>query len=136
MPNFARVVLDTNVLVSRVLLPQSLPARVVTKVELEGSLLLSDATMHELADVLSRPKFDPYISRENRKGFLQRLIQIAEFVPIVQSVRECRDPDDDKFLEVALNGRADVIVTGDRDLLRMYPWRGVAILSPTDYLKR
>jgi predicted nucleic acid-binding protein len=51
-------------------------------------------------------------------------------------VRECRDPKDDEFLEVALNGRADLILTGDADLLAMHPWRGVAILSPTDYLKR
>jgi uncharacterized protein len=50
-------------------------------------------------------------------------------------VRECRDPKDDRFLEVALNGRADVIITGDADLLRMHPWRKIAILSPTVYLK-
>jgi putative PIN family toxin of toxin-antitoxin system len=59
----------------------------------------------------------------------------AEFVPIVQLIRECRDPKDDKFLEVALNGRAEAIITGDADLLRMHPWREVEILSPIDYLR-
>jgi len=54
---------------------------------------------------------------------------------LAQVVRECRDPKDDKFLEVALNGRADVIVTGDADLLGMHPWREIAILSPVDYLR-
>jgi putative PIN family toxin of toxin-antitoxin system len=136
MSTFARVVADTNILVSRLILPESIPAQVLRRVELESLLLFSESTMYELADVLSRPKFDRYISREDRKGFLQRLGKIAEFVPIIQLIRECRDPRDDKFLEVALNGRADVIITGDADLLAMSPWRGVAILSPADYLTR
>jgi putative PIN family toxin of toxin-antitoxin system len=99
-------------------------------------LLFSDSTLKELADVLSRPKFDRYVKSENRKQFLSGLCSLGEFVPIIQLVRECRDPKDDEFLEVALNGRADLILTGDADLLAMHPWRGVAILSPTDYLKR
>jgi uncharacterized protein len=51
-------------------------------------------------------------------------------------VTECRDPKDDKFLELALDGKAEVLVTGDSDLLCMHPWRGIAILSPADYLAR
>jgi|SRR5712671_748547 len=131
-----RVVVDTNVLVSRLILPQSLPAQALRRAELEALLLISEATMFELADALGRPKFDRYVSLENRKSFLQRLGHIAEFVHIIQLVRECRDPKDDKFLEVALNGRADVIITGDADLLALNPWRGVTILSPADYLRR
>ena len=134
MPTRTRLVIDTNVLVSRLILPQSLPADAVRKAEREGRLLISDATMYELADVLSRPKFDNYIGREDRKGFLQRLAHIAEFVPIIRAVRECRDPKDDKFLEVALNGRADVIITGNADLVGMHPWRDIGILCPSDYL--
>jgi uncharacterized protein len=57
-------------------------------------------------------------------------------VPVIQIVRECRDPKDDKFLEVALNGRAGVIITGDADLLGMHPWRGIEILSSAEYLER
>jgi len=57
-------------------------------------------------------------------------------VPIVHSVRECHDPKDDKFLEVAINGTAELILTGDADLLALHPWRGVAILSPAKYLER
>jgi len=136
MQTRARVVVDTNVLVSRLILPQSLPAQALRRAELEAHLLISEATMYELADALSRAKFDRYVSLEDRKSFLQRLGQIAEFVPIVQLVRECRDPRDDKFLEAALNGEADVILTGDADLLALHPWRGIAILSPTGYLKR
>jgi putative PIN family toxin of toxin-antitoxin system len=92
--------------------------------------------MNELADVLARPKFDRYISLADRQQFLRLLGRVAEFVPIVYPVRECRDPKDDKFLEVALNGKADLILTGDTDLLALHPWQGIVILSPARYVKR
>lgn len=91
--------------------------------------------MDELKDVLFRPKFDRYVSREERTSFISQLSAVAEFVSIIQLVRECRDPKDDKFLEVALNGGADVIISRDSDLLRMHRWRGVAILSPAKFVK-
>jgi predicted nucleic acid-binding protein len=53
---------------------------------------------------------------------------------VEEKITECRDPKDDKFLELALSGKADVIVTGDQDPLSMHPWRGIAILSPADFL--
>ncbi len=131
-----RIVVDTNALVSRLLLPSSVPGQAVRKAVDNSILLVSEATMNELADVLARQKFDRYISLEDRQQFLRLLGRLAEFVPIVYPVRECRDPQDDKFLEVALNGKADLIVTGDPDLLALNPWRDIAILSPTNYLKR
>ena len=136
MDLFSRVVVDTNILVSQLILPESLPAKVLAQVEMRSVLLFSESTMSELADVLSRPKFDRYVSREARKGFIQRIGRIAEFVPIIQTIRECRDPKDDRILEAAWNGQADTIITGDADLLGMHPWRGIAILSPSDYLRR
>jgi putative PIN family toxin of toxin-antitoxin system len=136
MDIFSRIVVDTNILVSQLILPESLPAQVLAQAEMRSILLFSESTMYELSDVLSRPKFDRYVSREARKGFIQRIGRIAEFVPIIQTVRECRDPKDDRILEVALNGRADVIITGDADLLGMHPWRRIVILSTADYLKR
>jgi uncharacterized protein len=130
----SRRVVDSNVFVSAIILPRSVPRQAVDLALDQGVLLFSEATMSELADVLFRQKLDRYVSREGRKDFLRELASGAELVPIIQLVRECRDPRDDKFLEVALNGRADVIVTGDADLLRMHPWRDVAILSPAGYL--
>jgi len=58
----------------------------------------------------------------------------AEPVEIKTRIRACRDPKDDKFLEVAVDGRADAIVTGDHDLLELHPFHGIAILTPADYL--
>jgi putative PIN family toxin of toxin-antitoxin system len=131
-----RIVPHTNVLISRLLLPLSVPGRAVRKAVQDAILLVSEATMYELADVLARPKFDKYISAGDRRQFLRLLARIAEPVPVTYSVRECRDARDDKLLEVALNGRADVILTGDFDLLVLHPWRKIAILSPAVYLER
>lgn len=129
-----RCVVDTNVFVSASAFPISVPRKAVRRSLREGVLLFSQATLDELRDVLSRPKFDRYVDRADRALLLAQLEKVAIIVPIIQLVRQCRDPKDDKFLEVALNGRADVIITGDADLLAMNPWRGVAILSPSHFL--
>lgn len=136
MASRERAVVDTNCLVSRLLLPGSISARSVDRAMGEATLLVSEATMEELVDVLARDKFDRYVSVADRRQFLRLMGRIAEFVPIIYLVSDCRDPDDDKFLEVALNGRADVILTGDRDLLVLNPWRTIGILSPRKYLDR
>jgi putative PIN family toxin of toxin-antitoxin system len=131
-----RCVVDTNVFVSAAAFSPSVPRQAVSKA-LRGDLLLfSEHTMDELKEVLFRSKFDRYLSPEQRTLFLAQLGSVAEFGPIIRLVRECRDPNDDKFLEVALNGRTDVIITGDAHLLEMHPWRGIHILSPTDYLRK
>ncbi len=130
----ARVVFDTNALVSRLLLPASIPAQAVRKAVETARLLVSSATLDELVEVLSRKKFDPYVTVAERQEFLRQLAHVAEIVEIVHSVRACRDPRDDKFLEVALNGNAEWIVTGDRDLLALDPFRGIAIGTPARYL--
>jgi len=131
-----RLVIDTNVLVSAAMLASSVPGRVVDRALDRSILLFSESTMDELKEVLSRSKFDGYISRRERAVFLAQLESISEPIPTIQLVRECGDPKDDKFLEVALNGRADAIITGDADLLRMNPWREVGIISPTEYLEK
>lgn len=136
MRSAQRVVIDTNVLVSSLLRFDSLPGQAFARTLNTEILLLSEETMAELADVLARPKFDFYVTARQRNHFLLGLGGAAEFVTIVQLVRECRDPKDDKILEVALNGRADVIITGDDDLLAMNPWREIAIVSPAEYLRQ
>lgn len=99
-----------------------------------GTVLISDATLGELADVLSRPKFDRYVSVNERQDFLRLLHRVAEPVVVVDLVRACRDPKGDKFLELASNGLADVIISGDQDLLAMHPFRGIPVLTPAAFL--
>src|SRR5580704_5857128 len=124
-----RLVVDTNVFASAIIFPRSVPRQIVDHALDHDVVIFSEATMTELAEVLSRSKFDSFVSRAERELFLAQIESAAEFVPIIQLVRACRDPNDDKFLELALNGRADVIITGDADLLGMDPWRDVAILA-------
>lgn len=82
------------------------------------------------------PKFDRYVSRARREALLERLAPSVEIFEIVQRVRACRDPKDDKFLELAVNSEASVIVTGDEDLLSLHPFRGIDILGPAAFLER
>ncbi|MGH8009820.1 MAG: putative toxin-antitoxin system toxin component, PIN family [Candidatus Binatia bacterium] len=131
-----RVVVDTGVLISRLMLPKSVPAQAVSKVAKHGQLLASAATLEELTDVLARPKFDPYVTVTERQKFLRLLGRLVEQVPIIHRVEECRDPKDDKFLELAINGRADVIVTGDDGLLVLSPYHDVPIITPAAYMER
>lgn len=131
-----RVVIDTNALISRLLVPGSVPGQAVRKAVAEDQLLASDDTIMELADVLARPKFDPYMTVEERREFLRLFGRIAERIPITHIVRACRDPKDDKFLELAVNGAAQLIITGDGDLLALHPFRGIDILTPAGYLTR
>ena len=131
-----RVVVDTNALISRLLLPSSAPARALQEIVSGATLLSSEATMAELAEVLAREKFDPYVSIADRQQFLRLLSRVTEIVPTTHAVRACRDPRDDKFLELAVNGEASLIVTGDNDLLSLNPFRGIPIITPASYLAR
>ena len=129
-----RAVLDTNVLVSAALFPISVPARALRAVYQAGRLLVSEATAAELHEVLSRPRFERRASRERRMEFVAEVILLGDEVEIVERITACRDPDDDKFLEVAVNGNATHLVTGDQDLLALHSFRGVPILTPADFL--
>ena len=131
-----RVVLDTNVLISGLLSTTSTPAQAVERAISDGQLLASTATLRELMTKLLSPKFDRYVPRERRDALLLRLAPLIEIVEVVQRVQASGDPDDDKFLEVAINGRADVVVSGDRDLLDLNPFRRIAILTPAAYVAR
>lgn len=131
-----RWVLDTNTLVSRLLVPSGVAARAVDHALASGVLLVSKETLAELADVLGRAKFDRYVFLEDRKHFVRVLGGVARVVPIVNRIAACRDPKDDKFLQVAINGEAEAIVTGDGDLLALHPFHGVEILKPADFLGR
>lgn len=127
----ARAVVDTNVLISAALLAGSVPARLVKHLLLRGRVLFSDATFAELEHRLWRPKFDRYVSADMRKSLLHDWAAAAEWVA-VREVAECfsRDPDDDKFIHAALAGRADVLISGDGDLLALGAVHGIAILPP------
>ena len=131
-----RVVIDTNVLISSLFLAPSTPAQAVDKAVTNAQLVATMETLRELLEKLHSPKFDRYVRRERRDALLERVASLVEIIDVLQSIRASRDAKDDKFLEAAVNGRADVIVTGDKDLLDLNPFRGIAILTPAAYLAR
>ena len=90
--------------------------------------------MEELADVLSRKKWDRYVSVEDRQEFIRRLLQVADMVSVLSEIDDCRDAKVNRFLALALDADAGYIITGDSDLLILHPWRGIQILTPGDFL--
>jgi putative PIN family toxin of toxin-antitoxin system len=127
-------VLDTNVVMSAVLLPQSLARQAFDQARKRGILLLSTATAQELDAVIQRPKFDRYVPLEHRLRFLTTFILAATLITTTETVTDCRDANDNKFLELAVSGRATCIVSGDNDLLALHPFRGIPILTPRQLL--
>jgi putative PIN family toxin of toxin-antitoxin system len=130
-----RCVVDSNVLISALLQPSGGTGAALEHIRAAGGVLIfSDETFAELASRLTRPKFDRYVDQAIRRQFLSDLAAVAEWVAITGAVQACRDPDDDKVLETAINGEADCIVTGDADLLALDPFEGVTIITPRDFL--
>lgn len=129
-------VFDTNVIVSALMFPRSLPRQVFNFAYATGKILVSSATIRELEEILSRQKFEKYFSAEDRIQFIFKFFADAEIIEIRETISACRDPKDDKFLEVAVNGRADYLITGDRDLLVLHPFRNIQILTPADFLTK
>jgi len=101
----------------------------------QGVLLFSLPTLAELEEVLWRNKFDRYISHEKRKRFLTSLILHSTPIETNETISECRNPKDNKFLELAVCGKADFIISGDEDLLVLNPFRNIQIITPDSFLK-
>ena len=136
MSRSLRFVLDTNVIVSALLLPDSKPRSAFDRAFDKGKILVSIPVLVELEAVLSRRKFGKYLYDEERKEFLAALVREAGVVDITERITVCRDPRDDKFLELVVSGRADCLITGDTDLLALHPFRDIAILRPADFLEQ
>jgi hypothetical protein len=134
--NERRFVCDVNVIISAVLLPGSKPDHALRKVQDLGDLLMSESIWLELEQVLARPKFNRYTTPEERNDFLVDLSETIQFIDVTEQIDECRDPKDNKYLELAVSGKAECIVTGDNDLLVLTPFRGIAILTIQEFLAK
>jgi putative PIN family toxin of toxin-antitoxin system len=127
-----RVVIDTGVLISAALKAQTVPSIAVYQAAQRGVLLKSSLTEAELMDVVDRPYLARLIATEARVR-LMGLMTTAELVTITERFTVCRDPKDDKFLELAVSGQADIIITGDADLLVLNPFRDIPIVAPATF---
>jgi putative PIN family toxin of toxin-antitoxin system len=130
-----RYVFDTNTLVSAVLFRGSTPGEAFRQALNTGVVLLSEATFEEIDEVIAREKFNDYLTPEERGAFIEALIDRSRFANPTEEIQACRDPDDDKFLELAVTENATCIVSGDSDLLELDPFRGIPIAEPGDFLE-
>jgi putative PIN family toxin of toxin-antitoxin system len=94
---------------------------------------MSDETFSELLEVLLRPKFDRFASLETRQTALESIAYAAKWFTPNESVEACRDPCDNKFLELAMSCRADYLITGDEDLLILDPFGKTRILTLSEF---
>jgi uncharacterized protein len=129
-------VFDTNALISAHLKEGTTSALAFHKGLTEGIIAISDDTLREFATRFARKRFDKYISAADRAEAIIKLSRDCLLVNPSVAIKACRDPDDDMFLSLAVAIGAVCIITRDLDLLTLHPFRGIAIVSPFDFLKR
>jgi putative PIN family toxin of toxin-antitoxin system len=132
-----RAVIDTNVLVSALIRRQGVSGQVLRHLR-NGSftILYSVPLMVELVDVLSRPHIQSkyHVQSDDIIALINVIRLRGELVSPNQMVEACRDPKDNRFLEAALEGKADMIVSGDADLLELREFKAIPILSVAEFL--
>lgn len=133
-----RVVIDTNILVSAIILPHGSVGPVLQYLRHGAyTLLYTPTLLEELVDVLNRPRiFNKYnLTEADIHAVLAFILLRGEQVHPVEEINACRDPKDNKFLTAAIAGRADALVSGDKDLLVLHPFRNIPIINPAMFLQ-
>lgn len=124
-----RVILDTNILISYNLNPGVTIQNAVNLACEACVLLVSQDTFNELRAMMQRFVVKSYVTDQESAEFLASIIGMAEWIKILEQVTLCRDPKNNQFLELAVNGQADYLVTGDQDLLVLHPLRTTQIVT-------
>ncbi len=128
-----RLVVDTNVLISSTLKASSWPGFVMQWITAQGGLLKTADVEAEVFRVLAQPRI-ARVAAPVQIATLRQIFADAELVTITETVTGCRYPNDDKFLELAVNGQADFIVSGHEDLpVVIRSFRGIPIMTPSPF---
>lgn len=128
-----RVVLDTNVLVSAIISDGKSRGLLEKGITNQYSIITSDLILKELVTVLRRPKFKT--SEDELHRTILTLIRTADVVNVTSKLKAVKeDPKDDVIVETAVDGRADLIVTGDSHLLRLKTFKGIKIVAVEEML--
>ena len=130
-------VFDTNSLLSASLLRHSKNKKTLIRAIELGTIAISIKSLIEIVEVLFRRKFDSYFWDENERWSIINELEVNSelFNPTI-SIQACRDTKDNKFLELAITCGAPCIVTGDKDLLVLHPFRGIPIMTASDFLEK
>jgi uncharacterized protein len=129
------IVVDTSVLISALLKPNSIPAQALEVARTHFKLTVSTETLTELTKVLSRDYLAHYRTVDERESFLVLYSELAEIIAVTEHVTDCRDPKDNKFLDLALAANARILVSSDSDLLVLHPYRNIDIVTPAMFLQ-
>ena len=129
------LVVDTNAFISAQLIEGSTSARAYDKALTMGKIAVSENVLSEYFEVLHRPKLDKYLSAERREVIIEKLLSVAILLKPIERITACRDPKDNKFLELALTANAAALISGDPHLLELHPFRDIPIINASDFLK-
>lgn len=129
-----RFIFDTNSLISALIIPSSVSRSSLKKADENGILIFSKETLNELNEVIIRSKFDKYVTLNDRLEYIERLEVRGQVIKTSSNFADCRDVKDNKFLNLAYDSHASCIITGDQDLLTLTPFRGIQIMSPSQFL--
>ena len=134
-----RLVVDTNVIISAIISIEGIPAQILKAIRKnQAVLLVSDAIVQEYLEVLEYPKIQKYkkLDAEHVRDLSSFLLTLTERVELLTEIKKSPDPDDDKFLSTAISGKADLLITGDKeDLLALKEIDGIPIVSAREALK-
>jgi hypothetical protein len=130
-----KVIIDTNLLISSLLggLKTKLLYQCLKKKLFK--IVFSDELMAEFLEVISRPELSKYIKEKEIEELLELLEPITIFIKPVVKINTCRDPKDNFILELAISGKVDCIITGDKDLLTLHSFQGISILNISEFRK-
>lgn len=132
----AYIVIDTNVLISAGLLPTSKTAQVLALAVEHFVIAQNHLTWHELETRIARPKFDTYFGDSGRLRHLVKIAQSIQYFDVKADVSVSRDMADDKFIALAIDSGAKLLISGDPDLKDIRTHKGIDILSPAQFLER
>jgi putative PIN family toxin of toxin-antitoxin system len=130
-----RIVVDTGILVSAMLSSNSKPAQALNFAFAKCQLFVSADTLAELDNVVARPRFDKLAPLDARLAFAAYYREQCEQVQVTSQVEDCADPKDNKFLELALDSKADLLIASDAHLTALNPWRSLVIINPSGFLE-
>ena len=130
-----KVVIDTGVVVSALLKKEGTSRKSLMRALNNCLPLLATDTFNELNEVLNRPKFASFFSTEDKLAIIALMLERCEWVEVTSNVLACRDKNDNMLLNLALDGRADILLTRDPDLLMLNPFQGIPILNPAEFIQ-
>ena len=129
-----RVIIDTNLWIS-FLITNNL--NILSELFLfeRFQIIFSDELFNEFLDVARRPKFKKYFDEKSVQLLIQNISEKLEFIEVASAITICRDLKDNFILALSIDGNADYIVTGDKDLLSLNGFKGKKIITINEFIK-